>query len=143
MIGVVVAAHGELAQALLTTAQMVVPQTGHAVAIGVRAEDDSASFETRFLAVVAAAQKHRSGILVLTDMFGGTPSNIGMTLHKAGQVEVLTGVNLPMLIKVLQLMNRGESLDVVARQAKDSGARAIAIASEVLMGAHRVTEKKL
>lgn len=81
-------------------------------------------------------------MLVLTDMFGGTPSNIGMTLHKAGRVEVLTGVNLPMLIKVLQLIGRGETLDVVARQAKDSGARAIAIASEVLMGASTVTEKK-
>lgn len=142
MIGVVVAAHGDLAQALLTTAQMVVRDPGHVVAIGVRADDDSVSYEARFRQAVAAVQKERTGVLVLTDMFGGTPSNIGMTLHKAGQVEVLTGVNLPMLIKVLQLIGRGETLDVVARQAKDSGARAIAIASEVLMGTSTVTEKK-
>lgn len=142
MIGLVVAAHGDLAQALLTTAQMVVQDPGHVVAIGVRADDDSVSYEARFRGAVADVLKERTGVLVLTDMFGGTPSNIGMTLHKAGRVEILTGVNLPMLIKVLQLMGRGESLETTARQAKDSGARAIAIASEVLMGTRLVPEKK-
>lgn len=142
MIGVVVAAHGDLAQALLTTAQMVVQDPGHVLAVGVRADDDSVSYEARFRSAVEAVSKERTGVLVLTDMFGGTPSNIGMTLHKAGQVEVLTGVNLPMLIKALQLIKRGENLETTARQAKDSGERAIAIASEVLMGSRVVMEKK-
>jgi PTS system mannose-specific IIA component len=142
MIGVVVAAHGELAQALVQTAELVVQTTGNVVALGVRTDDDSASFEARFRAAVVQVQAQREEVLVLTDMFGGTPSNIGMTLHRAGHVEVLTGVNLPMLIKALQLMDRDTDLATIARQAKESGARAIAIASEVLGGAGPMTEKK-
>lgn len=61
MIGVVVAAHGDLAQALLTTAHMVVQDPGHVVAIGVRADDDSASYEARFREAVAAVQQERTG----------------------------------------------------------------------------------
>ena len=73
-------------------------------------------------------------MLVLTDMFGGTPSNVGLTLHQAGRVEVLTGANLPMLIKALQLSVKDLDLASAARQVRESGARAIAVASEVLSG---------
>jgi PTS system mannose-specific IIA component len=141
MIGVVVAAHGELAQALVATAKLVVQNPGHVVAVGIEAEDDTASYEARLQAAVKAVQTERGGVLVLTDMFGGTPSNVGMTMHQAGKVEVLTGANLPMLIKALQLSSKDLDLATVARQVKESGARAIAVASEVLAGLGAVTEK--
>jgi len=142
MIGVVIAAHGDLAEALLRTAALVVRNTARVLAVSIRQEDDTQSYEARFRAAVEEVRKASTGVLVLTDMFGGTPANIGMTLHKGSEVEVLTGVNLPMLIKVLQLMQRDISLSQIARAAKESGARSIAIASEVLAGVPPLTETK-
>ena len=142
MIGVVVAAHGELAQALVATARLVVQDPGHVVAVGIESKDDTASYEARLQAAVAEVQTERGGVLVLTDMFGGTPSNVGLTMHQAGKVEVLTGANLPMLIKALQLSRKELDLATAARQVKESGIRAIAVASEVLAGSlGNVTEK--
>lgn len=134
MIGVVVAAHGDLAEALLRTAGLVVRDTSHVLAVSIRQDDDTQSYEARLRAAVAQLRQSRTGVLVLTDMFGGTPANIGMTLHEGDAVEVLTGVNLPMLIKVLQLMQREITLSQIASQARQSAARSIAIASEVLAG---------
>lgn len=141
MIGVVIAAHGDLAESLVRTAGLVVRDTSHVVAVSIRQEDDAQSYELRFRAAVADARAGRDGVLVLTDMFGGTPANIGMTLHEGDRVEVLTGVNLPMLIKVLQLMQRDINLSQIASQARKSGTRSIAIASEVLAGMGPMTEK--
>ena len=142
MIGVVVAAHGELAQALVATARLVVQDPGHVVAVGIESKDDTASYESRLQAAVTQVQTERGGVLVLTDMFGGTPSNVGLTMHQAGKVEVLTGANLPMLIKALQLSRKELDLATAARQVKESGIRAIAVASEVLAGSlGNITEK--
>lgn len=140
MIGVVVATHGNLAGALLETARSVVPAEGQVAAVEIRQEDDAQSFEVRFADAVRKVAS-AGGVLVLTDMFGGTPSNIGMTLHERDKVEVLTGVNLPMIIKVLQLMRRPLDLTEVARQARDSAVRSIAIASDMLAGVATTTEK--
>ena len=131
MIGVVVAAHGDLAQALVSTAQQVIRQPGRVMAVSVNAQDDSASYEKRLRAAVLEVMGDR-GVLVLTDMFGGTPSNVGLTMHQSGEVEVLTGANLPMLIKAMQLAGSPVDLATAARDVRESGARAIAIASEML-----------
>lgn len=141
MIGVVVAAHGDLAESLLRTAALVVRNTAHVMAVSIRQDDDTQSYEARFRDAVEQIRLSTAGVLVLTDMFGGTPANIGMTLHKGQEVEVLTGVNLPMLIKALQLKQQNVNLSQIARAAKESGARSIAIASEVLAGAPPLTEK--
>lgn len=140
MIGVVVATHGSLADALLDTARSVVPVAGQVAAVQIRPEDDGHSFEVRLAAAVREVGAP-GGVLVLTDMFGGTPSNIGMTLHERDKVEVLTGVNLPMMIKVLQLMRRPLDLTEVARLARDSAVRSIAMASDMLAGVATTTEK--
>ncbi len=73
------------------------------------------------------------GVLILTDMFGGTPSNLGMTFLEADKVEVLTGVNLPMLIK-LASMGGSKNLLAVAREMRDDGRGAIWVASDLLRG---------
>lgn len=134
MIGVVVTAHGELAQALVTTARLVVPSGSKVVAVGIFGQDDAASYELRLQAAVNEVAAQTGSVLILTDMFGGTPANIGLKMHQPGRIEVLTGANLPMLIKALQLGRHGENLFAVAAQVRDSGARAIAVASEVLAG---------
>ena len=131
MIGVVVAAHGDLASALVGTARSVVQLDAHVEAVAIRQDDDTASYGARLNEAVHHVDGH-GGVLILTDMFGGTPSNVGLTLHREGEVEVLTGANLPMLIKALQLSTSEMDLATVAKRVKESGQRAIAIASEVL-----------
>ena len=135
MIGIVIAAHGELAQAFLQTAALVVSQPAYALTVSMDSQDDSLSCEQRLQEAIQTAQQGcEHGILVLTDMFGGTPSNIALKLHQDGCVEVLTGINLPMLIKALQLSNTQIELSLAARKVRECGSRAIVIASELLRG---------
>ena len=143
MIGIVIAAHGELAQALLQTASLVVSQPAYALTVSMDGQNDSLSCEQRLQEAIQTAQQGcEHGVLVLTDMFGGTPSNIALKLHQAQSVEVLTGVNLPMLIKALQLSHSQTELSLAARKVRDCGSRAIVIAGEVLQGNMAgVTEK--
>src|SRR5678816_3709329 len=74
-----------------------------------------------------------AGVLLLTDMFGGTPSNLGLTFLEKDRIEVITGVNLPMLIKLAQLP-QSKDLLAVARQMRDDGRNAIWVASDLLRG---------
>ena len=131
MIGIVVAAHGDLADALVKMAQSVVTAECPIVAVGIFTDDDAAAYDARLRDAVTSVQKG-DGVLMLTDMFGGTPSNIGLTLHAPGDVEVLTGANLPMLIKAMQFADKGIDLTTVSREVKEYGQHAIAMASEVL-----------
>ena len=131
MIGIVVAAHGELAQALVTTARLVVPQAEAVMSVSVESGDSSEKFESKLDEAVGKL-KASDGVLVLTDMFGGTPSQVSMTKHNTGRVEVITGTSLPMLIKALQISTQKIDLFEAAKQIKQSGTRAIVIASEVL-----------
>jgi PTS system mannose-specific IIA component len=133
VIGIVVAAHGDLAQALVTTAHSVVRVIGNVRAVGITGEDDTGSYSERLSAAVEETQDG-DGVLLLTDMFGGTPSSVGLSLHRAGEVEVMTGANLPMLIKAIQLAEKETDLVTCARQVKEYGIRAISVASDVLGG---------
>ena len=139
MIGIVVAAHGDLAQALVSTAKMVVPNSVQVRAVSVTAEDSSGDFEHKLQKSIEELEAY-TGVLILTDMFGGTPSQVSMMKHAVGDVEVLTGANLPMLIKALQLSGAGESLENTTNKTKESGMRAIVIASE-LLGDRRSTSE--
>ena len=132
MIGVVVVTHGQLAIELVNAAETIVgdlPQFT-AVSIGWHEDTEDARKEIQ----QAIARVHRDGgVLIVTDMFGGTPSNLAMTFLTEGAVEVLTGVNLPMLIKLASLSS---SLDLlaVAREMRDHGRTAIWVASDLLRG---------
>jgi PTS system mannose-specific IIA component len=91
--------------------------------------------ETRRKDIMAAVCRVNSGegVVVLTDMFGGTPSNLGLTFLEKDRVEVITGVNLPMLIKLAGL-SQSKDLLAVARQMRDHGRNAIWVASDLLRG---------
>ena len=132
MIGVVVVTHGQLATELVNAAEMIVgdlPQFA-AVSIGWHDEVNDARED-----IAQAIERVRgdAGVLLLTDMFGGTPSNLGMTFLETNQIEVITGVNLPMLIKLASLPSSSDLL-AVAREMRDHGRNAIWVASDFLRG---------
>jgi mannose PTS system EIIA component len=103
LIGVVVVTHGMLATELLNAAEMIVGDLPQFAAVSIGWHDD---VETAKEAIAAAITHvvRPAGVIVLTDMFGGTPSNLGMTFFQRDRVEVVTGVNLPMLIKLAGLI---------------------------------------
>jgi len=130
-IGVVVVTHGQLATELLNAAEMIVGDLPRFAAVSIGWHDDVNVAREAIQRAVSRVDQG-AGVLLLTDMFGGTPSNLGLSLLEAGRVEVVTGVNLPMLIKLA----RAESGDLlaIARQLCDHGRAAIRVASELLRG---------
>jgi PTS system mannose-specific IIA component len=132
MIGVVVVTHGQLATELVNAAEMIVGDLPSFTAVSIGWHDDvnDASGE---IAQAIERVEAEAGVLVLTDMFGGTPSNLGMTFLATDRVEVITGVNLPMLIKLAGLRSSSDLLGV-AREMRDHGRNAIWVASDLLRG---------
>lgn len=127
MIGIVVVTHGALAGELVNAARTIVGDIPHIAAVSIGWTDDvSAAREA-----IARALEDVGGeqALILTDMFGGTPTNVSLPFLSP-RVEIVTGVNLPMLIKVTSL--RDGSLAEVARLVREQGKDAIYVASEVL-----------
>jgi len=99
MIGLIIVTHADLAQGFLNAAFMIVGPQERAMALCTRRDDQLETMEFELKKMAAAVGRDGDGVLVLTDMFGGTPTNISLSLLAAGQVEVLTGVSLPMVIK--------------------------------------------
>jgi PTS system mannose-specific IIA component len=134
MIGVVVVTHGQLATELVNAAEMIVGDLPRFAAVSIGWHDDvNDAREDIEQAIARVRVDGEEGVLVLTDMFGGTPSNIGMTFLAKDRVEVITGVNLPMLIKLAGLRETPDLL-AVARQLRDDGRSAIWVASDLLRG---------
>ena len=132
MIGVVVVTHGQLAIELVNAAEMIVGDLPQFTAVSIGWHDDVNDAREE---IVQAIERVRGeeGVLLLTDMFGGTPSNLGMTFLEKDRIEVITGVNLPMLIKLAALPG-SQDLLAVARQMRDDGRNAIWVASDLLRG---------
>ncbi len=127
MIGIIVVTHGNLAGELVNAARTIVGEIPRIAAVSIGWTDDMS--EARLAIERALGEVGQEGALVLTDMFGGTPTNVTLP-YLSPQVEVVTGVNLPMLIKVTGL--RDGELPEVARVVRDQGKGAIYVASEVL-----------
>lgn len=132
MIGVVVVTHGQLAIELLNAAEMIVGDLPRFAAVSIGWHDDVNDARDEIAQAIERV-KGDGGVLLLTDMFGGTPSNLGMTFLAPDVLEVITGVNLPMLIKLASL---GGSRDLlaIAREMQDHGRNAIWVASDLLRG---------
>jgi PTS system mannose-specific IIA component len=129
-VGVVVVTHGQLASELLNAAEMIVGDLPRFVAVSIGWHDDvdvARELIEQAIRKVDAGQ----GVLLLTDMFGGTPANLGLTFLEAGRLEVLTGVNLPMLINLAKAAN-GHDVLALARAMADHGRTAIRVASDLL-----------
>ena len=131
MIGVVVVTHGQLATELLHAAEAIVGDLPRFAAVSIGWHDDTDDAREEIRQAIARVQEE-SGVLLLTDMFGGTPSNLGLSFVEPDRVEVVTGVNLPMLIKLSSLRSAGPQLLEVARELRETGRNAIHVASDLL-----------
>ena len=132
MIGVVVITHGQLAIELLNAAEMIVGDLPQFTAVSIGWHDDVNDAREEIEQAIERV-RGAEGVLLLTDMFGGTPSNLGMTFLEKDRIEVITGVNLPILIKLAGL-RQSHDLLAVARQMRDDGRNAIWVASDLLRG---------
>lgn len=132
MIGLVIVTHGELAVELKRATEHVVGPQDDVKAICIGPDDDMEQRRNDIRKAVDAVDNGK-GVILLTDMFGGTPSNLAISMLREDKVEVLAGVNLPMLIKLAEARQTA-SLSEAAQKAKDAGQRYIAIASRILAG---------
>ena len=130
MIGLVLVTHGRLASEFVTAMEHVVGPQGQIEAICIGPEDD---MEARRNDISDAVDKvdDGGGVIILTDLFGGTPSNLAISLMKTDAVEVIAGVNLPMLIR-LEGARRTMALKAAVAAARDAGRKYISVASDIL-----------
>ena len=132
MIGLVIVTHGRLAEEFIFAMEHVVgPQTAvEAICIG---PEDDMERRRRDILDAAAAVDEGQGVILLTDMFGGTPSNLAISVMEQTRAEVIAGLNLPMLIKLASARQR-EDLEACVAHAQDAGKKYISVASWVLAG---------
>jgi len=132
MIGLVLVTHGKLAVEFRAALEHVVGAQTQIETISIGPDDD---IERRRQDILDAITKVNasSGVILLTDMFGGTPSNLAISVMEAGKIEVIAGVNLPMLIKLASVRGEKPLADAVA-DAQDAGRKYINVASQVLNG---------
>ncbi|MFM9851811.1 MAG: PTS sugar transporter subunit IIA [Sphingomonadaceae bacterium] len=130
MIGLVLVTHGRLAVEFITAMEHVVGAQDSIVAICIGPEDDMEMRRAEIAAAIASVDQGR-GVIILTDLFGGTPSNLAISLMETGRVEVIAGINLPMLIR-LEGARRTLSVVAAVAAAREAGRKYISVASEVL-----------
>lgn len=132
MIGLVLVTHGRLAEEFRAALEHVVGPQTQIETISIGPDDDMDRRRQNIMAAIQRADTG-AGVIVLTDMFGGTPSNLAISVMEAGKVEVVAGVNLPMLIKIASL-RADEPLTDVVIEAQEAGRKYINVASQVLNG---------
>jgi len=132
MIGIVLVTHGRLAEEFRLAVEHVVGPQQNFETVCIGAEDDMEQRRADIVAAVARADTG-TGVIILTDMFGGTPSNLAISVMRAGSVEVIAGVNLPMLIK-LSSVRAGDDMAAALAEAQMAGRKYINVASQVLSG---------
>jgi PTS system mannose-specific IIA component len=130
MIGVVIVTHSALADEFLMATQQIVGVVEGIEPISIDPSDPIEEVEARIKKGIKKVDMGR-GVLILTDMFGGTPSNISLSFQQKGKVEIVTGINLPMLIK-LSTLREEKTLDELASFIKAYGQKNIHLASEIL-----------
>ena len=130
MIGLLIVTHSNLGKEFLNAAEFIVGRLESVDAVAITQTADSEKIRKMIQEKVSALD-HGEGVLILTDMFGGTPSNISLSFLKEEMVEVLTGVNLPMVIAIAQ--NRSDmKLSELAEKAQEAGKTSISLASKLL-----------
>ena len=132
MIGLVIVTHGRLAAEFVSAMEHVVGPQSAVEAICIGPDDDMERRRQDILAACARADSG-GGVILLTDMFGGTPSNLAISVMEQTRAEVIAGLNLPMLIKLASVRGR-ETLEACVAHAQDAGRKYISVASWVLAG---------
>ncbi|SDR23563.1 PTS sugar transporter subunit IIA [Pseudovibrio sp. Tun.PSC04-5.I4] len=132
MIGLVLVTHGRLAEEFKSALEHVVGPQDRVATICIGPDDDMEQRRQDILRSVEAVNDG-SGVVLLTDMFGGTPSNLAISVMDGGNIEVVAGVNLPMLIKLASVRNEKPLAEAV-EEARSAGQKYISVASQVLSG---------
>lgn len=130
MIGVVIVTHGKLARDLVEVTEMIVGESSHFIPVTILPDEGIAEIAQKVDTAIKAADQGK-GVLILTDLFGGTPSNVSLSFIQDNKVEVLSGVNLPMTIKIAT-SHEITDLKELSRLAKTTGKKNISLASEIM-----------
>lgn len=130
MIGIIIITHGALGTELISVAEHVVGRQQNLVAIGIGPEDDIEQRRNDIITKIAQVDTGK-GVAILTDMFGGTPSNLGISVMKPEYIEVIAGVNVPMLIKLISVRSTMNIVNA-ALTAQEAGRKYINVASNLL-----------
>ncbi len=130
MIGVVIVTHGKLAEAFMAVTEHVVGKQSQMAAIGIEPEDDGDNARELILKAIKEVDTGK-GVVILTDMFGGTPSNLAISVMREQGVEVIAGVNLPMMIKLASVRGKVPLQDAV-NQAQEAARKYINVAGNLL-----------
>jgi mannose PTS system EIIA component len=131
MIGTLILTHGGMARELLAAANVIVGPMPNFEALSLEWGDCFEDAQAKIREALGRLE-HGEGVLILTDMFGGTPCNLAVKFQSAGRVEVIGGVNLPMVLRLAGLRDDGMTLAEVARWLQVKGQRSICLASDVL-----------
>lgn len=130
MIGKLVLTHGGLARELLNAAKVIAGNTDGFEALSLEWNDNFEVARAKVAAAVARLEQGE-GVLILTDMFGGTPCNVALTFQQAGKIEILTGVNLPMVLRLACQGREQRGITEVARWLQAKGQRSVCLASDL------------
>ena len=130
MIGGIIVSHGKLGEELLNALTIILGEAPNIEAISIGWYDDVEESKKKINQSLKRVDQ-KSGVIIFTDMFGGTPSNLSFTFQKDEQVEIITGINLPMLIKFVSLQ-RNNNIKDVARKVVEQGKKNIHLASALL-----------
>ena len=137
MIGIVIVTHSQLGDALIEAAEFIIgnrPEAMESVSIDLSQSADK--LRTKIAQGIKKVEG-QEGVLILTDMFGGTPSNLSYSFLEEGHIEVLSGVNLPILIQAASLRDKNMILDELATKLEVFGKKSISLASGILKGNKR------
>ena len=132
MLGIVIVTHGKLAEAFVSVTEHVVGKQTQMVGVGIEPEDDAEAARERIIKAIAEVDAGQ-GVVLLTDMFGGTPSNLAISVMKKDGVEVIAGVNLPMMIKLASVRGKVPLAEAV-NQAQEAARKYINVAGNLLAG---------
>ena len=133
MIGLVLVTHGRLALEFIDALEHIVGPQVNVAAVCIGPDDDDNEMEQRRKEILDSVKKveEGDGVILLTDMFGGTPSNLAISVLDHGKVEVIAGINLPMLVKLATVRSK-DSLKMAVEQAQEAGRKYINVASQLL-----------
>ncbi len=137
MIGIVIVTHSQLGDALIGAAEFIIGNRPEAMeSISIDLSQNADKLRTKIAQGIKKVEG-KEGILILTDMFGGTPSNLSYSFLEEGRIEVLSGVNLPVLIQAANLRGKDMKLDELAAKLEIFGKKSISLASGILKGNKR------
>lgn len=136
MIGALIVTHGNLAYELLNAARQIEADVSGIEAVPLEWSDTVDEAREKIVAALERLGRDR-GVIIFTDMFGGTPSNISLSFLEQGRIEIVTGVNLPMIVKFAMVKEESKDVSTLAHLISEKGSKAIRVASDLLTAEKR------